>query len=298
MFLKKLLETHPGSVLLDFPLAKISYLNLGGIAKYFIVVKDREFLLEAISLINEHGKKYLILGKGSNVLISDGEINEVVITRGHAAARVLGEDMIEFPSSMPINKAINFAHKNNLYGMEFLTGIPGSIGGAIVMNAGTPEGEVEEILYSVEILRGENFKMVAREDLQLGYRCSNVKANEFIFSGIFKLKLGDEQKINEMKNECRQIMETRKKKQPVASFSLGSTFKNPHPFSAGKLIEECGLKGRKVGGISVSHKHANFIINEGNGKSRDALALIELIQNTVWEKKNIFLEKEIKLFGF
>ena len=298
LFKKKLLEICPDGLLFDFPLNKISYLCLGGRAKYLISIKSKGVFLKVMSLINGHGKNYLILGKGSNVLINDEEIDEVILTRSQAKPKVLREGIVEFPSSMPLNKAINFAHKNGLYGMEFLIGIPGSIGGAIVMNAGTPEGEVSGVLHSAEVLRGGEFQMVLKENLNLSYRSSNIGVNEFVFSGIFKLQLGDAKKINEMKAKCLKVLESRKNRQPVADFSLGSTFKNPYPFFAGQLIEECGLKGKKIGGISVSCKHANFMVNEGNGRAQDALALIRLIQDTVWKEKGIFLEKEIKLFGF
>ncbi len=298
MLEKELIKLAGKSVHFNFSLAKISYLQLGGPAKYFITINNRETFLKLVSLLKYYDKKFIVIGKGSNVLINQTTIDPVVLMRGQEQPKLIDENTIEFPASMPLNKAVTFAHKNNLYGLEFLTGIPGSIGGAVVMNAGTPEGEIKNFLHEVEIYRDGNLKIVPTKDLALVYRGSNVKENEFIYSAKFVLPIGDEKTIIAKKKEYQLILKNRKAKQPLNEPSLGSTFKNPLPHFAGKLIEEVGLKGEKIGNVSFSKKHANFIINHGEGKAEDIIKLMELARTKVYQNKNIILEREVKLFGF
>ncbi len=296
--INQLIQTYPKNITLNYSLAKLSYLKIGGTAKYFIKVASKEMLEKVIATLQQAEQDYCFIGKASNVLINDEDLDLAVIMGSSAEPQLIDEDIIEFSSITPNQKAIAFAHKKNLYGLEFLTGIPGSLGGAVVMNAGIPGEEIKDYLHSVEIFRENKFHSLPAQELELKYRSSNVLKKEFIYNVRVKLKKGTYETIKKMKKKCQEILSSRKAKQPGDQATLGSTFKNPLPEHAGSLIEKLGLKGLSVGGISISNKHANFLLNDGSGTANDALALIKLIQKKTLQEKNIFLEKEIRLLGF
>ena len=238
--------------------------------------------------------KFLILGKGSNVLIADEGFKGVVFCTSELDhSNYSGNGIIECGSGISLNKLCNIALDYSLSGLEFASGIPGTAGGAVYMNAGAYGSEMKDILIkSYHITQNFCFESFENQEIIFGYRSSIYSKNGFFITGL-KIQLHEENKkmIKERMNEINLL---RRQKQPLEFPSAGSTFKRPDGYFAGALIEECGLKGLSVGGAAVSEKHAGFIINKEQATAYDVLKLIEIVQETVFRKKGIYLETEIK----
>ncbi|MCM8804458.1 MAG: UDP-N-acetylmuramate dehydrogenase [Candidatus Omnitrophica bacterium] len=290
-----LLKEFGKDILKDFPMAQYTSFKCGGKAKYLIFPRNIEEVIKIFEIIENFNEDFLILGKGTNVLISDDGFNGIVISTLKMKNFILKGEEIECECGLKISELLKICIENSLSGIEFLSGIPGTIGGAIRNNAGLKEKWISERINYVESLNIKTLKIIKRrrEEIFFDYRKSDFKKDEFILKTELFLQKEKKDKIKEM---IKKYLKERVEKQPLG-YSAGSIFKNPYPFYAGELIEKCGLKGYSIGDCFISSKHANFIINKGRGRAKDVYELIKLIKEKVKEKFNIELETEIELIG-
>ena len=269
--------------------------NIGGPADLFIEVSDVNKLPEILKAIKEEQLPLTIIGKGSNLLVSDKGIEGVVLCICDETIKIEGET-VNCAAGLRLSRLCLDAKNSSLSGLEFACGIPGTVGGAVFMNAGAYGGEINDVLVScTSVDLDGNVKVRRNEELKLGYRTSIYKENkEIIISAEFKLQSGDSEQI---RAKMEELLSRRKQKQPLEFPSAGSTFKRPLGYFAGVLIEECGLKGCAIGGAEVSVKHAGFVINKGGATCEDIENLIDLIKSTVLKQKGIELETEVIRLG-
>lgn len=270
--------------------------KIGGSADIYISPETVEQLKEVVLLAKKENIPFYVLGNGSNLLVSDKGIKGAVISTLKCNNIRIEDDTIYADAGAPLTAVCVAASNAGLTGLEFAFGIPGSIGGALFMNAGAYDGEMSFITQSAQSITplGEIVSRNA-DELKLGYRHSIYRENGEIITGVtLKLKKGETEKITARMNE---LMLKRKTSQPLDFGSAGSTFKRPVGGFAAALIDECGLKGKSVGGAEVSTKHAGFVINKGNATANDVLSLIEIIKETVYKEKNIMLEPEVIFVG-
>lgn len=285
---------YKGKFLKDFPLSQYTSFRCGGIAKYLIYPETIDEIKKIIEISKNFKKNFVFLGKGTNVLVSDKGFDGIIISTLKMKKTYVYGNNIVCESGLKISEILNICIKNSLTGLEFLAGIPGTIGGAIKNNAGLKNKWISEKITYIEYLDIENLNIIKKEkkDIYFDYRKSGFK-NEFIWKVEFLLERDNQ---IEIKKRINEYMRERIKKQPKG-YSAGSIFKNPYPYYAGELIEKCGIKGYKIGDCYISEKHANFIINKGEGKSQDIYDLIKIIKQKVKEKFGIDLELEINLIG-
>ena len=269
--------------------------KVGGKAEYFFEPKDLKDL--KFFLANFQKTNITFLGNGSNVLIRDGGIKGCVICLKNTLKdyKIINDDEISFEAGFSCMKIAQITARNNFSGLEFLCGIPGSLGGALAMNAGCYGGNVWEKVTKV-VLINEKGILIERnkKEFKIGYRNVELEKGCFFVSAIFKL---DKNLLNNSQEIIKNFLEDRRKKQPTGLPSCGSVFKNPDHHHAANLIDSLGLKGFKIGGAHISTKHANFIISDKSASSNDIEKLIDHIQKKVYEEKNIFLETEVKFIG-
>lgn len=281
----------------NVPMKKHTTFRIGGECDIFCEPKNAYELAGLIRLLNENNQSYIVLGNGSNVLVSDEGIRGVVIKIGEQMSEVsvCGEE-ITSGAGILLSRLSKKAMNESLSGMECISGIPGSVGGAVYMNAGAYGAEIADILQSLTYVSREGeIITLEKADLNLGYRKSVFMENGgIVTSCVLKLKKGDKEKIAQ---DMAEVTKKRVEKQPLELPSAGSTFKRPQGYFAGALIEECGLKGYSVGGAKVSEKHAGFVVNFDNATANDVLAVIEHVQKTVYEKFGVGLEPEVKFIG-
>lgn len=281
----------------DVPLSGFTTFRIGGPAELMLIPKNADELSRVVKKCAEAGTEPFVLGNGSNLLVSDAGIPGITIfTCALDGITLDGEGDVSCGAGVSVSRLCGFALDNGLTGLEFAYGIPGSVGGALYMNAGAYVGEFSHVVTGCEYVdRNGEIKLVKAEDMKLSYRRSVFAENGGIITKAFiALSRGDSDEIRRKMNE---IIEKRREKQPLQYPSAGSVFKRPEGYFVGALIERCGLKGKTVGGAAVSEKHAGFIINTGGATARDVLSLIELVQKTVFEKTGVFLEPEIKTVG-
>ncbi len=296
-----------GEVQLSYNLAKFSSFRIGGNADVFVSPKDKSDVLSAVQFFEKVKLPYIVLGRGSNVLISDKGIRGAVISLREKLEHIEiqehnGDVLVYVEAGVDLPALAVDMLKKGYGGLENLSGIPGSVGGAILMNAGAYGKEIFELVESVEVIRHGEIQMLQREQIAYRYRGTDLE-RDIILSCILRLKkLSTEEQKAAMEN--RKIwMEKRRRTQPLTLPNAGSIFKNPPPTAqgtpqyAGALIEACGLKGKRIGDAQISEKHANFIVNLGEAKASDVIALIELARAEVKRKFGITLELEIKLLG-
>lgn len=280
----------------DVQMSEYTTFKIGGKARLMITPDTDESLAEVIKECKKYGVKPMVIGNGSNMLISDRGLNTVVINmcRPDCGISYLGDGMIECDAGVTLSKLCNFALEKELTGLEFAFGIPGSAGGAAYMNAGAYGGEMKDVLVSCRHIDSDgNFGELTGEELKLSYRTSAYEHNGFIITKLLlKLKPGNR---DEIKAKMQELLQRRKDKQPLEFPSAGSTFKRPEGYFAGALIEECGLKGATVGGAQVSEKHAGFVINKSGATSADVMNLIRYVQEVVLREKGVMLEPEVRL---
>ena len=278
----------------DESMANHTTFKIGGNAPLYIEVNKPSQLSQIVKLCKEENVEYFILGNGSNLLVSDKGVDYVVICLKGDFKNIslLDNNTLYCGAGASLASLCREAEKNGLSGLEFAWGIPGTVGGAAYMNAGAYGGEMKDVVYSVHhIDKDGNLGTIKSSDLNFSYRHSIYKENGYIIIGItVKLKLDNK---NEIRNRMDDFMDRRKSKQPLEYPSAGSVFKRPEGNYAGTLIEQCGLKGKTIGGAQVSEKHAGFIINIGGATCNDVQQLIEHIQSTVKEKTGYILEREI-----
>ncbi len=279
----------------DEPLSSYTSFKIGGNASLMVFPDSQSKLSDLVKYIKSENLPLVVIGKGSNLLVSDNGFDGVVINTAKLnKIELVDETTIICQSGVPLAKLCKFALENSLTGLEFAYGIPGTAGGAAYMNAGAYGGEMKDVLVECSHINSDgtlgSFK---GEELALGYRHSVYCDSELIiFNLTLKLQKGDSDEIRAKMNE---LMGKRKDKQPLEYPSAGSTFKRPEGYFAGALIEQCGLKGVSVGAAQVSEKHAGFVINRGGATADDVKKLIELCQNTVLERTGIMLEPEVKI---
>lgn len=281
----------------DEPMKNHTTFKIGGVADVMIIPQNQTDIIKIILFSKEKGIPVLTLGNGSNLLIGDEGIRGIVIKTSNAFndIKIIGNEIIA-GTGVSITKLSHTAGNNSLGGMEWAYGIPGTVGGAIVMNAGAYGGEMKDIVESVKYI-SENGELceLNNEELKFSYRKSIFETGER--SGIIaecRIKLKEGDKI-EILNKMQEYLSKRKEKQPVELPSAGSTFKRPEGHFTGQMIEELGLRGYSIGGAQVSEKHAGFIINKGNATAEDVKELIRVIRERVKEKYNVDLEPEIKI---
>ena len=278
-------------------LKKHTTYGIGGPADLMIFPKSKQDLIKVIGIINENKIKLTILGSGSNVLVSDNGIRGAVISLKNSLKQIEVDDNILYAEcGTMLGKIVKHAVKNNLIGLENLNGVPGTLGGALIMNAGAWGGEISENLIHVEVINSKSeIQKIQKKDLNFSYRQSSFNKDDILLSAKFNLKKADKDIIKENFIEAQS---GRKKSQPLNKRSAGSLFKNPKNNSAGKLLDEAGLKGFSIGDAKISEKHANFFINDGDATSKDMLMLIKKAHKEVKDKFNINLSLEVKLMGF
>lgn len=283
--------------LMNESLKKHTTYGIGGPADLMIFPKSKQDLIKVIEIINENKIQLTILGSGSNVLVSDNGIRGAVISLKNSLKKIEVDDNILYAEcGTMLGKIVKHAVKNNLIGLENLNGVPGTLGGALIMNAGAWGGEISENLIHVEVINSKSeIQKIQKKDLNFSYRQSSFNKDDILLSAKFNLKKADKEIIKENFIEAQS---GRKKSQPLNKRSAGSLFKNPKNNSAGKLLDEAGLKGYSVGDAKISEKHANFFINDGDATSKDMLMLIKKAHKEVKDKFNVNLSLEVKLMGF
>ena len=283
--------------LMNESLKKHTTYGIGGPADLMIFPKSKQDLIKVIEIINENKIQLTILGSGSNVLVSDNGIRGAVISLKNSLKQVEVDDNILYAEcGTMLGKIVKHAVKNNLIGLENLNGVPGTLGGALIMNAGAWGGEISENLIHVEVINSKSeIQKIQKKDLNFSYRQSSFNKDDILLSAKFNLQKADKDVI---KDNFIEAQSGRKKSQPLNKRSAGSLFKNPKNNSAGKLLDEAGLKGFSIGDAKISEKHANFFINDGDASSRDMLMLIKKAHKEVKDKFNVNLSLEVKLMGF
>ncbi|RHC09745.1 UDP-N-acetylmuramate dehydrogenase [Dorea formicigenerans] len=285
------------SILIDEPMSRHTTFRVGGPADFFVTPKAKEEVRDVIRICKEAGMPYYIIGNGSNLLVSDAGYRGVIVQIYKEMNEVKVEgDLVKAQAGALLSGIAAKALGAELSGFEFASGIPGTIGGACVMNAGAYGGEMKDVLESVTVLTDEG-KIIelGRNELELGYRTSVIAKKGYIVLGaVLKLERGDGEKI---KTYMDELKEKRVTKQPLEYPSAGSTFKRPEGYFAGKLIEDAGLRGFQVGGAQVSEKHCGFVINRNHATAADIMELMRQVQIRVKENSGVDLEPEVKRLG-
>ena len=281
------------SYVLNEPMSAHTTFKIGGAADILITVGNLSELQTVISACKDCGMPYMILGNGSNLLVSDKGIEGAVIALDGDFKEITVEaQTVTAGAGAKLSRLCTVAMEHSLSGLEFAYGIPGTVGGAMYMNAGAYGGEMKDVALSVTALSPDgSVREVPAAEMALGYRTSVFKTNgDIILFAKYNLHTGDKSAI---KAQMEDIMGRRKSKQPLEYPSAGSVFKRPEGAFAGTLIEQCGLKGKTVGGAQVSEKHAGFIINVGGATCDDVMELVKVVQDTVKAETGYILEREI-----
>jgi len=308
--IKWLKSRFHNNVKFDEPMSKHTSLRVGGPAEAFVDPENIEALKALVTWSWQKKIPYLIIGNGTNLLVKDSGINGVVIVLTKCLKTISQTDIntdwviVTAMAGARMQTLCSFALERGLEGMNFAIGIPGTVGGGIMMNAGTSYGSMESVLESINILlpTGQVHK-IKKEKLDFAYRKLSWnkqkidinRGQQIVLDGCFRLHPSDPEKL---KKEAKKILETRRQRQPIGLPSAGCFFKNPASGkTAGELIEAAGLKGKSIGGAKISSKHANFIINHHKASAADFLALMELVEETVLKIFNIDLKREVKVVG-
>lgn len=281
----------------DAPLKQYCSMKIGGACDLLVKPNSERMLTELISLCRGEGIPYFILGKGSNVLFSDSGFRGVVIRIGSEFGGVTVEgSKIIAAAGTALSSVCAAALEHGLSGAEFAYGIPGSVGGALYMNAGAYGGEMKDIVVSCRYIdENDELREMTAQEMELSYRHSIFAQRSCVITSVtMRLCSGNK---TEIKQKMDELMQKRRDKQPLEFPSCGSTFKRPEGYFAAALIEECGLKGCTIGGAQVSEKHSGFVINRGGATFEDISALVEHIKKTVREKKGVELECEMLMIG-
>lgn len=292
--LKKIVD--PGNVLMDERMSEHTTFKVGGCADVFVTAKSIKEATDIVSLLLANGTPYTVIGNGSNLLVSDKGYRGCVVCMGMDDI-VTDGDTVTAGAGALLSRVANTAYENSLTGLEYASGIPGSVGGAVVMNAGAYGKEMKDVITSVTLFDAQSREtlILSGEDMKFGYRTSIVKSRPLtVLSATFKLTPGDK---DEIKATMDDLAKKRRDKQPLEYPSAGSTFKRPEGYFAGKLIEDAQLKGFGIGGAFVSEKHSGFVINKGGATADDVINLIRTVRQTVFDKFGVMLEPEVVILG-
>jgi len=296
----ELRERMAGKILFDEPAEVHTSIGVGGRIDALCFPESEGELASVVTFLRARGIPFLPVGNWTNLIVRAGGYRGVLIST--ADLRSLntsdGEDQgvrLEAQAGLPLSELVNLALREALTGMEFCAGIPGSVGGAVRMNAGAYGGEMKDICVAVRLLDPtEEIRTVPRSELNFSYRNLDLPAETIIIGAAFSLRRGKEEEIA---GRVREILALRREKHPLEFRNAGSIFKNPHGVPAGKLIEAAGLKGLRIGDAQVSEKHGNFIVNRGRATAEDLLGLIDLVQKRVAELTGHGLEPEVRIIG-
>lgn len=282
----------------DEPMKKHITFKVGGPASYYVTPESDGQLIDVIKLCKKSNIKYYILGNGSNVLFDDKGYDGVIIAFGKKMSEIIVDNsVILVKAGAKLSTLANKAAEQSLTGLEFAAGIPGTVGGAVVMNAGAYGGEIKDVIVSATVYDVENDEIIilGNGELELGYRKSIIQEKGYIvLDACFELSHGEK---DDILGKMKELAQKRRDKQPLSYASAGSTFKRPEGHFAGVLIEECGLKGYRVGNARVSEKHAGFVVNIGGATAADVLSVIEHVKETVHKEKQVLLETEVKIIS-
>ncbi|MDE5413058.1 UDP-N-acetylmuramate dehydrogenase [Alkalihalobacterium chitinilyticum] len=296
-FIQQLREKNIGKVLVQEPLANHTTWKIGGPAEFLVEPKDVEALKELMILIRQNKIPWRVIGRGSNLLVSDSGIEGVVIKLGDGISHLeIDGEEIKVGGGFSVIKLAMVISKKGLSGLEFASGIPGSVGGAVFMNAGAHGSDISQILTKAHILFEDGtMKWLTNEELQFSYRTSRLQKEKAIcVEAVFQLKAGDRDEIVKVMQKNKDY---RRVSQPWNYPCAGSVFRNPLPNYAGQLIEKAGLKGFQLGGAQVSEMHGNFIVNVAEAKADDVLKLIQHIKTTIRDEFEVEIETEVEIVG-
>ncbi len=281
---------------LDEPMRNHTSFRIGGNADVFVTACTEDEIIKIVSLLKNNNIALTVIGNGSNLLVSDSGIEGVVLCIGKDFSSVSHTgNQINAQAGILLSRLSAYALDLGLTGLEFASGIPGTLGGAIVMNAGAYDGEMKDVVTQTRYISSDgNIKTVKDDDHEFSYRHSRFKDSDIILSSTLTLKEGN---AEEIKSKMQLLSQKRREKQPLEFASAGSTFKRPDGAFAAKLIDDAGLRGFSVGDACVSEKHAGFVINKGNASFEDVITLTDKIKEIVKEKFGYDLELEVKIIG-
>lgn len=294
-YLKTLVKE--GSVKKDEPMSAHTTFRVGGAADFFIIPANEKELSDVIAYLNKAERKYIVVGNGSNLLVGDrGYRGSVILLYDNYNDITVEGDRITAKAGALLSAVAHTALENSLTGFEFAAGIPGTAGGAVIMNAGAYEGEMADIVEYADVIVADGDKIrFTKEELEFGYRKSALQNKPLTVSSVtYKLKAGDKDAIQ---NKMDELAKLRRAKQPLEYPSAGSTFKRPEGYFAGKLIMDAGLRGYRVGGAKVSEKHCGFVINYSNATASDIIDVINDVTEKVKSRFEVELEPEIRIIG-
>jgi UDP-N-acetylmuramate dehydrogenase len=281
----------------DEPLKNHSTYKIGGPADYFVIPETRDALIELIRTIKKQGIPYFIVGKGSNVLFSDKGFRGVVISLEKAANQIIqkGSCKIYVGAGVLLQDLVTYAEEHEIEGFDYLSGIPGTVGGALIMNAGAFVGEIGDRVIWVDVIEENgNLEIIYHNEIGFGYRKARELENKIVLGALLE---GMKGQLEMLRENRMNYIQRRNQKQPLEFGSCGSVFKRPPGNYAGTLIEKAGCKGMRIGDAMVSTKHANFIVNLGNARASDVYELIKKVREIVYRKFGVLLEPEVKFVG-
>jgi UDP-N-acetylmuramate dehydrogenase len=295
---KDLIEANIGKVLENEPLAKHTTMKIGGPAELFIEPSNSEDLEKAFNIIKNHRAKWRAIGRGSNLLVADKGIEGVVIKLGSGMDEFeLDGEILTVGGGYSIIKLATIISKKGLSGLEFSSGIPGSIGGAVYMNAGAHGSDMSKILVKAHILFDDGtLEWLTNEEMEFSYRTSILQEKRpgICIGAVLKLNKGEKEDIVAVMQKNKDY---RRDTQPWNYPCAGSIFRNPLPKYAGQLVEDAGLKGYQIGGAKISEMHGNFIVNAGGATAQDVLDLIDFVKKTIQDKYGVTMETEVEIIG-
>ncbi|ANC20925.1 UDP-N-acetylenolpyruvoylglucosamine reductase [Bacillus cereus] len=294
----ELIEADVGRVLVNEPLARYTTMKIGGPADILIVPKHVAGIEKTLQLVKQYKTKWTVIGRGSNLLVSDQGIEGVVIRLGEGLDHLeVEKHKVRVGSGYPLIKLSTLLSRQGLAGLEFASGIPGSVGGAVYMNAGAHKSDISSVLSKALILFEDGaIDWLTNKELEFSYRASvlQTKRPGIVLEAVFQLQAGKREEIvRSMQNNKDYRRETQPWNHPCA----GSVFRNPIPHFAGDLVEKAGLRGYRIGGAQISEMHGNFIVNIGGASAQDVLSLIELIKHTIKDKFDVDMHTEVEIIG-
>lgn len=298
-FLKQLIQVLPEErIKLKEPMTNHTSLHIGGEADYLVLPISIEEVRAIISLCKQEQMPFYIMGNGSNLLVSDLGYRGLILKLGEDFSNIkVSEDgTVTAQAGVLLSKLASVIADHSLTGFEFASGIPGTLGGAVTMNAGAYDGEMKQCLIGARVLNEEgNILVLNAEELKLGYRHSILQEKDYILlEADMKFSTGE---MSAIRQKMKELNAQRREKQPLEQYSAGSTFKRPQGYFAGKLISDAGLRGYRVGGAAVSEKHCGFLINKENATAKEFLTLVGDVVRIVEEKYGVRLEPEVKFLG-
>ena len=287
----------PGALIVtDEPMSRHTTFRVGGPAEIVVQPSSPDETIAAIKTAREMNQPVFVMGNGSNLLVRDGGMEGIVVLLGEKMAKITREGRrLHAEAGAMLSRLSREALNAGLKGLVFASGIPGTVGGAVVMNAGAYGGQISDVLVRAKVLTGSEVRWMSRDELEMGYRTTRpLKEGGIVLEAEFELEEGN---IEELTAETNELSRKRREKQPLSLPSAGSTFKRPEGYFAGALIEQAGLKGASVGGAQVSELHAGFVVNKGGATAGDILGLMKKIQDTVFERNGVMLEPEVRIVG-